>query len=396
MRSIFGLFIFAGITSSSVLGQNQGVNQNNQLIHNANDGDNKKDDTLSKLLNKALKNGNKKGRYTDDLQRIQSIKTVLEVINSVNNDVTIETEIKTNMQTQLEKLRDELLKEQSSMGQFWASAIAPSYKDLSHATITTWQDGVLAGIGQRITRDIADVFSKHIKNGADRAIGTAFDFAVQKASIIWFQMNCVLFHGGHQPFDLRIINGWHELTQTTFEDVGSLVKEGIRHGMRNLDMTSRQQEADPSEETDTDTTLNAQPTTKPTAEEEKIKKIIVWNLLINGYIRQFRYIASQIEWYSKYYSPEHPVVFYGSEICSRLNEVAKVLEETQTLKGLNEAAESNAAFISAIKNNVSNLFKQLKQACEPLSEKSSSSSSSSGSISKKDKSSLLGSDFDTD
>ncbi len=233
-----------------------------------------------------------------------------------------------------------LLKNDDKFGRAIASGFAgKDWEALRDERVENVWEGAKLGALIRLSSACGNVFGKRMENTVEHVVGGSFDTVINAFLDGWNAVREVLFHGGAQPFKEEQIKGWFELSKVSFEDIERQLRDGLKDSMRGADMTLRQ------------------PSTN--GEEIILQTINPWQLLIMGYIRQFEYIAQQIEKHLEYYDEDDMIVFYGREIKLRLVEFSGLLMQTQSLKSLDTLLDANKQFVPAMRKNIGNLFARL-------------------------------------
>lgn len=286
-------------------------------------------------------------RFQQNMKAFKSIDQALKDlgIDPSKIDADTITTLPKDVQSML-KLREKILNALSGdsiYGRVIAMGLAGSDGQLlKDECISGVAEGIELGTLMRVSRACSNVLSKRIESGIDRLFGSTWDAIVSFIAGVFQGAKEHVFHGGIKPFDPKHIKGWHELVKVSFDDLERLLKDGLKDSMRGHDMTLRTQE---NTEEDEDS-FNA------------------WQILAFGYIRQFDYVAMQIEKSIGYYESEALICFYAQELKQRLLEVTQLLSQSSSLKKMDELLDSNKSLIPALRKNILNLFTRLVESVE--------------------------------
>lgn len=236
----------------------------------------------------------------------------------------------------------------SPMGTLIARGLVGEDLDvLEDMDIKSISDGIWAGVTTRTARACGDVISDKIKGTAQTVIGGSWDAILDTLLGWWNGATTALFNDSKKPFSPAEVTGWKALIKGTFEDIQKILREGPKENLNGHGMALRS--FDDLTNTDAE------------------GKISVWEIFIKGYIDQFDYIIFIIEQRKMYYSSDDPAVHYAQSVQKALIDFKTELQETKTIKDLDDRFDSNKCIIAAWSKYLENLFDRLTKAVEPRS-----------------------------
>ncbi len=292
------------------------------------------------------------------MQDAYSLMTMLRALKILEANIELErdstkkqamTDIKNNIYGGLKSISQGNFP--AKIGRVIANAIAGKNLDES-----------VDGVGEGIVLGIVSRSFTPIRKELDRAIGNTVESVSSKIGDVCTAVYEDFFHDGQQPFNAKYIKGWKELIDGTFGDLDRALRDGIKDSMRGRDMTLREQD-------------------EPEVASAQQQQLTAWIVLVGGYVRQFEYVANQIDKRLAYYHEEEDetIFYFAGELKQRLLEVAHILKQSKSLRDFDSFLESNKALIPAFKKNIANLFARLNELVEP---KTSTSYSTGGSLGK--------------
>lgn len=375
------VYLFLGLlsVSCSVYGAQQQPNrQHDQDVEDGGLRD------LERLINRSTE-------ISKPLQRIKELRAIPGAVGQIDDQIRaldirrrdltdkeaepIIQQINAWKEAKLDLL--DILKADSKYGKAIAFGLSGNdSKMLQGIRVESVAEGVKLGTSIRISRACSDVLGKRIENSIDRVLGGTWDTIISAIVDSWNAMWEAVFHGSGEPFTMKQIKGWQDLIKASFEDIGRLLKDGLKDSLRGHDMTLRQVQADDEVVEEAEEVINA------------------WHILVNGYVRQFDYVVRQLDKHLIYYNGDEMVGFYVEEIKRQLLETNKLLTHGSTLKELDALLDSNKTLIPALQKNILNLFTRLLDLIEPPASSSRSANSSSASSDSSRKSSMGRSGYD--
>lgn len=310
--------------------------------------------------------------------RQSSLEQRLDELNWINEELEKLDPTKSGMspeeiQQQVQALRDlkkniiDALQSDNKYGRAIASGLAGKdcWEALQGEPVKDVWEGVRLGTTMRISRACSDALGKRMENSIDRIFGGIWDAFISTFIDSWSALYQNIFHEGAKPLKLKEIKGWQDTIKKTFDDIGVLLKDGLKDSLRGHDMTLRQAPSD--EVTD--------------AEEELINP---WDDIVQSYVRQFNHIVCQLDKHLIYYEGNDNVEYHIEEIKYLLFTINKILLSCKSLKELDTLLSSNKSIIPALRNTTQNQLVRLTELVEPQGSSSSqstmrSSASDSGS-----------------
>lgn len=245
-----------------------------------------------------------------------------------------------NLYVGLEKMTSEN-EFSSKIGRVMANALSGGKIDESVDGVI---EGVQLGVAMRLAKACGDVFGKRVDIAMDYVLGGALD------TIGSFAQTCgsLLIHNSKEPFNIKELVGLRELLRNSFDDIETLLKDGLKDSLRGTDSALRQQgDQDVVPET---------------------PGINAWQILINGYIRQMDYCIGMVDEHSAYYSSSSlALLFYAGEFKQRIIDTQHLLKQGKTLKEFDASIESNKALIKALRKNTDNVLQRLIDQVDPRS-----------------------------
>ena len=231
-----------------------------------------------------------------------------------------------------------------AMVQGFAGTDAALYRDVQ---VENFWDGMWLGLGISSAQATSKVVGKHVGTTADLLIGGIWDAFINKLMDCSRLMRDGLFHGGHSPFKTVEVTGIATMVNTTFVNLNTMLRDGLKDMLRGQDMTLRIAED----------------------QQETNHRTLGWCMLVGAYIRQIDYIVQLLQTRLPYYDKNDQIIFFAEEIVRCLEDVKRILTEAKNIRDLDERLDSNKNLINAMKANIDNLFKRLTALVEPAETK---------------------------
>lgn len=231
-----------------------------------------------------------------------------------------------------------------AMVQGFAGTEAALYRDVQ---VENFWDGMWLGLGISSAQATSKVVGTHVGNTANLLIGGVWDTLINKLVEFSQLVRDGLFHGGHCPFKTVEVTGLATMVNTTFVNLNTMLRDGLKDMLRGQDMTLRLAED----------------------QQETNHRTLGWRMLVGAYTRQIDYIIQLIQLRLPYYDKNSQIVFFAEEIVRCLEDVKRIIAEAKNVRELDERLDSNKNLINAMKANIANLFTGLKELVEPAAQK---------------------------
>ncbi|MBM3893350.1 hypothetical protein FJ365_03055 [Candidatus Dependentiae bacterium] len=231
-----------------------------------------------------------------------------------------------------------------AMVQGFAGSEAGLYRDVQ---VENFWDGMWLGLGISSAQATSKVVGKHVGDTADLLIGGLWDSFITKLIEGTKLVRDGLFHGGHSAFRGAEVVGISKMVNTTFVNLNTMLRDGLKDMLRGQDMTLRLAED----------------------QQETNHRTLGWRMLVGAYVRQIDYIITLIQLRLPYYDKHDQIVFFAEEIVRCLEDVKRILTDAKNVRELDERLDSNKNLINAMKANIANLFERLQELVEPTAPK---------------------------
>ncbi len=297
--------------------------------------------------------------YEQDTPLMKRIQTGLEIKNlqtKLREDLAKATTAKDReqIQKQLQDLSLEMDKltvpeefDQKlgrAIVQGFAGEDAWLYRDID---ISNFWDGMWLGLGVASAQAGSKVVKNQVEQTANLLIGGLWESFIIKLIEGTKFLRDGLFHGGHSAFRGAEIVGISKMVNTTFVNLNTMLRDGLKDMLRGQDMTLRLAED----------------------QQETNHRTLGWRMLVGAYVRQIDYIINLIQLRLPYYDKHDQIVFFAEEIVRCLEDVKRILTQAKNVRELDERLDSNKNLINAIKANIANLFERLQELVEPNTQK---------------------------
>ena len=301
-------------------------------------------------------------RLATQIKKLEDLRKEMKKTSNPIALANIKSEISYNEEyAKMLRSRQETLMAPTSMGMLVARGLVGKGNSsvLDDYNIDSILDGIGKGFLVRAASATGEVFSKKVAGTVQVVLGGAWDSIFGKIIDFWVDANSVLFHDNASAFRLDELASWKAFiigkSGSSFgilEDIATILKDGKTESMRGHDLTLRQ--FDMTGDTD-----------KDESKEEKEVKVTIWNLLMQGYAKQFDRVVSEFDKRKKYYKEDSLEVFYADQIQGRLLELRNLLLKATTLSELSSQIDSNRLVIVAYKNNIASMFERLNELIKP-------------------------------
>ena len=206
-------------------------------------------------------------------------------------------------------------------------------------------EGVVAGLACAGSQALGNAVRKQAELAADRIFSPLAEGLITRIVDFGAAVRSDLFYGGKTPFDVRELQASMTMIAGTFDDLSSLLRDGLKDMLRGGDMTLRSLE--PEQQTD---------------------RLNFWRILIeDAYISQLELAITVLDRRMPFYTPVDNVRIHAIRLKRMLVHIKELFEQCNTLKALDSLLDSNKAIVPALKKSLQSSYLRLIELVDPVS-----------------------------